>query len=65
LEPFNLPADGVTAALEEMAEVDSYRDIQSVCASDGSRFLFSTRGLEPVRARSLAEWIAVDQFDNP
>jgi hypothetical protein len=65
MEPFNLPRDGVTAALEEMAEADSYSDIQSVTASDGSRFLFSTRGLEPVRARSLAEWIAVEQYDNP
>ena len=49
-----------TAALAVSGE-----DIKSVRASDGPLFPFSAGFLEPAHARSLAEWTAVKQSENP
>ena len=65
MEAFRLPAEAVTAAVEQLAADKRYEDIKPVRASDGSLFLFSTKSLEPAHARSLAEWTAVKQFENP
>lgn len=65
MQPFRLSPEAVTAAVEQLAADTQYDDIQSVRASDGSLFLFSTRSLEPPHARSLAEWKAVERFENP
>ncbi len=65
MEPFRMSPEAVTAAVEQLAADTQYDDIQSVRASDGSLFLYSTKSLEPPHARSLAEWTAVERFENP
>jgi hypothetical protein len=65
MAPFSLPSEAITSAVERLAADTRYEDIRSVRASDGSLFLFSASFLDPVHARSLAEWTAVTQFENP
>jgi hypothetical protein len=65
MEPFRLASEEIAAAVEQLTADVRYEDIKSVRTSDGSLFLFSTSFLEPVHARSLAEWMAVKQFENP
>lgn len=63
--PYSLSPAEVEAALVRIGAETAFNDIQTVEASDGSRFLFSTRGLDADRARSMAEWIAVGRDRNP
>jgi hypothetical protein len=63
--PFLLSATDLNEALEQMAADPRYPDIQKVRTSDGALFLFSADRMDAAQARSVAEWIAVGQFDNP
>jgi hypothetical protein len=63
--PYNLSMDQVTAALQVMSGDDAYADIRPVSASDGTLFLFSSSHMNPGLAASLAERIAVGQYENP
>jgi hypothetical protein len=63
--PFQLSAERVTAVVAGMFEQPRYADIRAVRASDGSGFLYSADHLTAPLAESLAEWMAVRQFDNP
>ncbi len=62
--PFLLSPGAVQAAIDAFALDARYADLEMVQASDGTRFLFSTRHLTAAHARSLADWFAVGQFEN-
>jgi len=63
--PFSISAESVSAALDRLAADARFRDVRPVTASDGSRFLFSSNHLDPARAASMAEWLAVGRRENP
>jgi hypothetical protein len=63
--PYSMPQDEIAAAVTEVADSTTYPDIERVSASDGSVFLFSSRYMNRDQARSLAEWIAVGDAENP
>jgi hypothetical protein len=63
--PFVFSTEQMDAALEKFATDPNYGDIRMICASDGSRFLFSARHLDEAQAASLAEWVAVGRSSNP
>jgi hypothetical protein len=62
--PFLLDTAGIDAVIAQLS-CDPEGDIRTIRASDGSLFLFSTRHLTPGHAASLAEWMAVGQFESP
>lgn len=64
-EPYHLTAEALKAAVSALAGEEQYADIQTVTASDGSVYLFSTAHLGREHAQALAEWEAVGQFDSP
>ena len=41
-----------------------YQDIQEIRASNGARYLYSSDHMVAPLAQSLAEWDAVDRFNN-
>jgi hypothetical protein len=63
--PFRLSAEQIASVVESLSGDADYPDVRVVHASDGSVFLFSSTHLKPAQAESLAEWIAVRQFENP
>lgn len=63
--PFSMGEDEVEAALSELAASSEYADIASCAASNGDRFVYSTAHLTPAHAERLAEWIAVEEKENP
>jgi hypothetical protein len=64
-KPYGLSAAATATALAEMSCDPRYADIKLTRASNGSLFLFSSDRLSPSHAASLAEWLAVGQFENP
>lgn len=65
LAPFHLSAEEIASAAAQMRTDAQYEDITTVCASDGTRFLFSSRHLNCDQATAIAEWLAVTRHDNP
>jgi hypothetical protein len=63
--PFRISKDSLSAAMEEITGDPRYSDIRLVCASDGSRYLFSSIYLDASQAKSIAEWTAVGLLENP
>jgi hypothetical protein len=63
--PFLFTPEQLAAALEQFSAHPEYADIRLVISSDGSRFLFSSRHLDPAQAASQAEWLAVGRSINP
>ncbi len=63
--PFGLSDAGLDAALARLRADPACEDIREVAASDGSRFLYSSRHMSEAVAASRAEWIAVGQRQNP
>jgi hypothetical protein len=63
--PFFFPKDLLDRAMQDISDDPQYADIRSIRSSDGSIFLFSSAHLDPARAESLAEWLAVDHARNP
>lgn len=63
--PWEMSPETVQAALAEMAADPEYADIRQTAASDGQVYLYSTRHMVTELAESLAEWDAVEQFNNP
>ena len=53
-EPFNLSAD-------EIDDSGAYPDLDTVAASNGDVYYFSTEYLTPAYAKSLAEWNSVER----
>ncbi|HHW13889.1 MAG TPA: hypothetical protein GXX28_03015 [Firmicutes bacterium] len=64
-DPYHLTAEELKAAVSALAGEEQYSDIQTVRASDGSLYLFSTAHLSRDHAQALAEWEAVGQFLSP
>lgn len=65
LGPFYLNEEEIAAALTLLQADAQYEDIATVGASDGARFLFSSRHLNRDQAAAMAERLAVTRFDNP
>ncbi len=63
--PFGLPEADAPAILDRLLADPSCSDIRLVAASDGSRFLYSSRHMSDVLASSRAEWMAVGHPQNP
>ncbi|MFH1114775.1 MAG: hypothetical protein V1792_12740 [Pseudomonadota bacterium] len=63
--PFGLTGAEVAECLTTMREQNEYQDIAQTTTSAGTRFLYSTRYLEPDHASALAEWLDVGHIDNP
>jgi aldehyde:ferredoxin oxidoreductase len=63
--PYDLPEATVEEAVARLRAEPGCEDIGEVTASDGSRFLFSSRHLHADRATSRAEWMAVGRFAQP
>ena len=64
-KPFRFTAEQLDTAVQAFATDPQYDDIRLVVASDGSRFLFSSKHLDAAHAASLAEWHSVGRFNNP
>ncbi|MFC1865806.1 hypothetical protein ACFLYB_03745 [Chloroflexota bacterium] len=60
IDPLELEAH-VTRAIER----PEYKDIKLISASTGVRFLYSDLYINEAYAKSLAEWEAVEQYENP
>ena len=60
-EPFNYAAEDGTELWEAVRASGAYPDIDTVSASNGEVFYFSTDFLTPSYAASLAEWDAVER----
>jgi hypothetical protein len=58
--PFNLNAQAVEAAFEDVVASGLCADIQSTSASNGEVYYFSTDYLSPAYARALAEYYSVE-----
>jgi hypothetical protein len=63
--PFDLTLQEVLNYLGRMEAEKEYRDIVRTTTSASRVFLYSTLHLEPEYASMLAEWLDVDQFENP
>lgn len=63
--PFGLAVEEVEQLVEEMGKREEYSDICLVRASTGTKYLFSSRHLDPDYAKSLVEWLEVGQYENP
>ncbi len=63
--PFLLMPEALASAVNTISDDPRYADIQLLCTSDGSLFLYSSIHMHPAHAASLAEWISVDQLENP
>lgn len=63
--PFNMAEAEVESALAQLAASAEFGDIVSCAASNGERFVYSSAHLTPAHAERLAEWIAVEEKENP
>jgi hypothetical protein len=57
--PFNLSAEAIAEAFEQVVASGAFPDIQSTVASNGDVYYFSTEYLSPAYANSLAEYSSV------
>lgn len=60
-EPFNLTADEIGELWRTVHESGAYPDLDTVTASNGDVYYFSTDCLTPAYAASLAEWNSVER----
>lgn len=60
-EPFNLSADEIDELWRAVHESGAYPDLDTVTASNGDVYYFSTEHLTPTYAASLAEWNSVER----
>lgn len=63
--PFGASSEDIQTALDTMKDSEEYGDIGEVKASNGALYLFSNLYMTAPHARGLAEWVEVEQFDNP
>jgi hypothetical protein len=63
--PFDLTREEIEECLTTMGEQEEYQDISRTITSVGTKFLYSTRHLDPDQAVTLAEWLDVGQVNNP
>ena len=60
-EPFNLSADEIVELWRTVRDSGAYPDLDTVAASNGDVYYFSTEYLTPAYAKSLAEWNSVER----
>lgn len=60
-EPFCLTADEIDELWRTVRESGAYPDLETVAASNGDVYYFSTEHLTPAYAESLAEWNSVER----
>jgi hypothetical protein len=65
LPPFDMTDQEALVCISRTALLPEYQDIKQTITSAGTRYLFSSRHLEPGHAIMLAEWLDVGQFNNP
>jgi hypothetical protein len=58
--PFNLSAEAIAEAFEQVVASGAFPDIQTTSASNGDVYYFSTEYLSPAYAHSLAEYASVE-----
>ncbi len=63
--PFDLTGEDILAFLDKMGQQREYQDIAQTTTSIGTKFLFSSRHLNPDYASTLAEWLDVGQVNSP
>ncbi|HSK07999.1 MAG TPA: aldehyde ferredoxin oxidoreductase C-terminal domain-containing protein, partial [Vicinamibacterales bacterium] len=63
--PYLIDERAVDAAIARLPELPDCADIRLATSSDGTRFLFSSRHMDPALAASRAEWMAVGSAGNP
>lgn len=63
--PFDMTEDEVLDAWKATQETNLYPDIESLEASNGDVYFFSTKYLDRNYAQSLAEYASVERFMNP
>ena len=62
--PYFFSPEAVDEAIGRLLGDPQYRDIQEIRASNGARYLYSSDHMVAPLAQSLAEWDAVDRFNN-
>lgn len=63
-EPFCLDDERIEAAWKAVEESGDFPDMETVVASNGDRYFFSTDHISRAYAESLAEWASVERFMN-
>ncbi len=64
-QPFLISQKDLNNAVDKMLGSRDYSDIKLVSASNGDKFLYSEKHLNPNHAQALAEWAAVGEKENP
>lgn len=64
-KPFSFSRELIEELMKKLKENNEYKDIEEVKASNGASYLYSNSFLTNNHARSLAQWIEVDQYDTP
>lgn len=60
-EPFNLSAEEIEELWQAVRDGGAYPDLETLTASNGDVYYFSTEFLTPTYAASLAEWNSVER----
>lgn len=63
-DPFFFDDERIAAALKAVEESGEFPDMETVFASNGDQYFFSTEHLSRAYAESLAEWASVERFMN-
>ena len=63
--PFGMRREEIPLCRDRMAGLDAYQDIARTTTSAGNSFLYSKTYLDPDYAATLAQRVAVGQYDNP
>lgn len=63
--PFNFHKESLEKVLNQIKDYEAYQDIQEVRASNGALYLYSTEHLSQPYAKSLAQWIEIEQYETP
>jgi hypothetical protein len=62
---FDIGVSEIETHIADMLEQPEYKDIKEVVASNGARYLYSDLYMSEALARSTAEWLEVEQYENP
>ncbi len=63
--PFNFQKENLEKVLSQIKNHEAYQDINEVYASNGALYLYSNQYLSQTYAKSLAQWIEIEQFETP
>ena len=62
---FNIDSEELETHVARIQERSEFEDIKSIHASTGARYLYSDRHMTEDLARSLVEWVEVEEEENP